>query len=205
MVARCAASVRRMLTAPGQFRFARAYIAGDIDVVDHIYRAPQLQEWPESEGLAAHRLVTPLRILLEAGGEGRPIPPPEEVRVRGRLRGRRSRATATARTTSVSRFWDRPWLCSCAMSCPQHAGFDARNAQMWHEYHALTLSAWVGCLRRLHEEAVTLVAERPARIWPLYIAGSTLAVEAGDTKVSRVIAGRSNGNRSRKPLRPGWG
>ena len=83
---RSADALRRILTAPGQLGFARAYVAGDIDVDGDIYTVLQVQPRLASEGLSVSRLVALLRLLREAGGVGRPLPPPpEEARVRGRL------------------------------------------------------------------------------------------------------------------------
>lgn len=103
VVIRSADALRRMLTAPGQLGFARAYVAGDIDVVGDIYPVLQLQHRLKSEGLTASRLVTLLRLLREAGGVGRPLPPPpEEARVSGRLHSRRRDAQAISHHYDVS-------------------------------------------------------------------------------------------------------
>ena len=100
---RSADALRRMLTAPGQLGFARAYVAGDIDVVGDIYAVLQLQHRLKSEGLTASRLVTLLRLLREAGGVGRPLPPPpEEARMSGRLHSRRRDAQAVSHHYDVS-------------------------------------------------------------------------------------------------------
>ena len=103
VVVRSADALRRMLTAPGQLGFARAYVGGDIDVVGDIYAVLQLQHRLKSEGLTASRLVTLLRLLREAGGVGRPLPPPpEEARMSGRLHSRRRDAQAVSHHYDVS-------------------------------------------------------------------------------------------------------
>jgi cyclopropane-fatty-acyl-phospholipid synthase len=86
-------ALRRILTAPGELGFARAYVAGDIDVEGDVYavltlrdRMPQVRVGP-----AVMR-----KLLDEVGGwrEVRPQPPPpEELRLRG-LRHSRARDEA---------------------------------------------------------------------------------------------------------------
>lgn len=131
VVIRSADALRRMLTSPGQLGFARAYIAGDIDVAGDVYTVLQLQERLKSEGLTAHRLVALLRLLREAGGVGRPLPPPpEEARVRGRLHSRRRDATAVSHHYDVSNdfyelFLGPSMTYSCAVWSSPSVGLDA--------------------------------------------------------------------------------
>ena len=100
---RRADALRRMLTAPGQLGFARAYVAGDIDVVGDVYTVLQLQDRLKSEGLTATRLVALLKLLRDSGGVGRPLSPPkEEARVRGRLHSKHRDAQAISHHYDVS-------------------------------------------------------------------------------------------------------
>jgi cyclopropane-fatty-acyl-phospholipid synthase len=76
-------ALRRILTAPGELGFARAYVAGDMDVEGDIYavldlrdRLPRVRVGP---GIMR-------KLVDELGGwrQVRPLPPPpEEVRLRG--------------------------------------------------------------------------------------------------------------------------
>jgi cyclopropane-fatty-acyl-phospholipid synthase len=131
VVIRSADALRRMLTAPGQLGFARAYTAGDIDVAGDVYTVLQLQERLKSEGLTAHRLVTLLRLLREGGGVGRPLPPPpEEARLSGRLHSRRRDATAVSHHYDVSNdfyelFLGPSMTYSCAVWSSPPVGLDA--------------------------------------------------------------------------------
>jgi len=131
IVIRSADALRRMLTAPGQLGFSRAYVAGDIDVIGDIYTVLQLQDRLKSEGLNARRLLTLLTLLRDAGGVGRPLPPPrEEARLGGRLHSRRRDATAISHHYDVSNDFYTLLLgpsmtYSCAVWSSPSVGLDA--------------------------------------------------------------------------------
>lgn len=131
IVIRSGDALRRMLTAPGQLGLARAYVAGDIDVEGDIYRVLDLQDRLKSGGLSAARLVSLLKLLREAGGVGRPLPPPpEEARVSGRLHSRRRDARAISHHYDVSNDFYSLLLgpsmtYSCGVWSSSSAGLDA--------------------------------------------------------------------------------
>jgi cyclopropane-fatty-acyl-phospholipid synthase len=77
-------ALRRILAAPGELGFARAYVAGDLDVRGDVYAALELHERLPNIRLAPRTMRL---VLQELGGirELRPPPPPpEEVRLQGR-------------------------------------------------------------------------------------------------------------------------
>src|ERR687898_1385990 len=81
-------ALRRIVTAPGELGFARAYVAGEIDLEGDIYSAlPALLELPSARQLA-RAWLTAARMV---GPHGlRPLPaPPEEAQLRGRRHTRR--------------------------------------------------------------------------------------------------------------------
>lgn len=83
VVIRSPDALRRIVTMPGELGFARAYVAGEIDVEGDIYAALALQD-----RLPQIRLRPPMvaKLVQELGGwrEIRPLPPPpEEARLRG--------------------------------------------------------------------------------------------------------------------------
>jgi cyclopropane-fatty-acyl-phospholipid synthase len=84
----------------------------------------------------------------------------------------------------------------------QEAGFEARHLESLREHYALTLRAWVDNLERHWDEAVAEVGEARARIWRLYMAGSVLSFESGDSNLYQVLAVKPDGARSGLPLRP---
>jgi cyclopropane-fatty-acyl-phospholipid synthase len=84
----------------------------------------------------------------------------------------------------------------------QEAGFEARHLESLREHYALTLRAWVDNLERHWDEAVAEAGEARARIWRLYMAGSALSFERGDTNLYQVLAVKPEHGRSGVPLRP---
>src|SRR3954454_2898140 len=95
VVLRSPAALQRIVTAPGEIGFARAYVAGDLDVEGDIFAALALRDrLPEVK-------LTPTQMLSAAREIGlknlRPLPPPqEEARLRGRKHSvARDRAAVT--------------------------------------------------------------------------------------------------------------
>src|SRR5438045_2061434 len=84
LVLRSPAALQRILTAPGELGFGRAYVAGDLDVEGSIWAALSLRDRLPSVQLKPHQWMAVLR-LVGAAGLRRPTPPPEETRLRGRL------------------------------------------------------------------------------------------------------------------------
>lgn len=98
---RSPAAVSRILTAPGELGFARAYVAGDIELEGDIYSVLELRhrlpspKLTASQWLAALRVVGPLAL--------RPLPaPPEEARQKGRLHSLRRDAESVSHHYDVS-------------------------------------------------------------------------------------------------------
>lgn len=77
-------ALRRLVTAPGELGFARAYVAGEIAIEGDIYAALELRDQMPSPRLGPREWITALRLVGASGL--RPLPlPPEELRPRGRL------------------------------------------------------------------------------------------------------------------------
>ncbi len=101
LVVRSPKALRYVLTGPGEIGFARAYVAGELDVEGDIFEALALREsLPDVK-------VTPrewIALARTAGVEGlRPLPPPpEEARVRGRRHSKERDAAAIAHHYDVS-------------------------------------------------------------------------------------------------------
>ena len=93
--------LRRLLTAPGELGFARAYVAGELEVEGDLYAALELQERLAGARLAPRHWVAALRLV---GRDGlRPLAPPaEEARMRGRRHSRERDAAAIAHHYDVS-------------------------------------------------------------------------------------------------------
>jgi cyclopropane-fatty-acyl-phospholipid synthase len=95
VVIRSPAALRRIVWAPGELGFGRAYVAGDIDVEGDIYAALSLHERLTQHRLGPAQWLAALRLVGPAGLRP-PPPPPEEARLHGRLHSRRRDAAAIA-------------------------------------------------------------------------------------------------------------
>jgi cyclopropane-fatty-acyl-phospholipid synthase len=101
IVVRSSKALRYVLTAPGEIGFARAYVAGEIDVEGDIFEALTLRDnLPDVK-------VSPrewLGLARAVGVEGlKPLPPPpEEIRVRGRRHTKERDAAVIAHHYDVS-------------------------------------------------------------------------------------------------------
>ena len=86
----------------------------------------------------------------------------------------------------------------------QAAGLEVRHEENLREHYALTCRAWTDNLEASWDAAVAEVGEGTARVWALYLAGSSLAFERGDIQLHQVLAVKSTGGRSAMPMRPDW-
>src|SRR6266566_3859710 len=78
LVIRSPAALQRILTAPGELGFGRAYVAGDLDLEGDIYAALALRERLPDVRLRPHQWMSAMRLVGAAGL--RPLPrPPEEA------------------------------------------------------------------------------------------------------------------------------
>ena len=83
IVLRSPDALRRIVTAPGELGFARAYVAGDLDLEGDVFAALALRDRLPNVKLTPSQLLSAAR---EVGIRNlRPLPPPpEEARLRGR-------------------------------------------------------------------------------------------------------------------------
>jgi cyclopropane-fatty-acyl-phospholipid synthase len=101
IVLRSPTALQRILTAPGELGFGRAYVAGDLDVEGDIWAALALRDRLPAVKLEPSQWLTVLRLVGSAGLR-RPAPPPEEVRLRGPLHSKARDAAAIAHHYDVS-------------------------------------------------------------------------------------------------------
>lgn len=90
------------------------------------------------------------------------------------------------------------------VSAIQHAGLEIRHVENLREHYALTLRAWVRNLEENYDEACRLAGAGRARVWRLYLAGSALGFESGETEIHQTLAVRTADGLSGMPLRPDW-
>jgi cyclopropane-fatty-acyl-phospholipid synthase len=122
IVVRSTDALRRIATAPGEIGFARAYVAGDLDIEGDIYEALEVLERPGALSLFARGFLPALRTLGAAALRPLP-PPPEEARVRGRRHSKERDAVAIAHHYDISnRFYRLVLGPSMTYSCALFAG-----------------------------------------------------------------------------------
>jgi cyclopropane-fatty-acyl-phospholipid synthase len=88
----------------------------------------------------------------------------------------------------------------------QQAGLEVRDVESLREHYAETLRHWVRNLESNWDEAVTLVGEARARIWRLYMAGSSIGFEDGGLGLHQVLGVRAteSGISAMPRTRDGW-
>ncbi|MBV8162228.1 MAG: class I SAM-dependent methyltransferase [Acidimicrobiia bacterium] len=101
IVLRSPTALQRILTAPGELGFGRAYVAGDLDVEGDIWAALSLRDRFPSVRLEPRQWLAALRLVGPAGLR-RPTPPSEEARLHGRRHSKSRDAAAVAHHYDVS-------------------------------------------------------------------------------------------------------
>src|SRR5438270_14010055 len=101
IVLRSPTALQRILTAPGELGFGRAYVAGDLDVEGDIWAALSLRDRLPSVQLNARQWAAAARLLGPAVLRRVPLPP-EEARLRGRRHSKARDAAAIAHHYDVS-------------------------------------------------------------------------------------------------------
>lgn len=85
-------------------------------------------------------------------------------------------------------------------------GFEVRHQENLREHYALTTRAWCRNLSKHWDEAVEEVGLGTARVWGLYLAGSSLSFERNRIQLHQVLASRTDAaGHSGFGLRPTWG
>jgi len=131
IVVRSPDALRRIVTAPGELGFGRAYVAGDLDVEGDIYAALALRDVMPELRLRPKQYVAALR-LAGVGGVKRLAPPAEEARLRGKRHSKARDAAAVSHHYDVSNDFYRMVLgpsmtYSCAVwTDPAHSLEDAQ-------------------------------------------------------------------------------
>ena len=137
LIVRSSDALRRLVTAPGELGFGRAYVAGEIDIDGDIYAAlAALLELPSARELAG--LWLPAARTVGMRGL-RPLPPPpEEARLRGRRHTRRRDAAAISHHYDVSNAFYRLVLgSSLTYSCAVFENMDATLEEAQAAKHEL--------------------------------------------------------------------
>lgn len=93
-----------------------------------------------------------------------------------------------------------------AVLAMEAAGFEVRDVESLREHYATTLRHWVANLRDEWNHAVSLVGERRARVWLLYMAASALGFEDGGIAVHQTLGviADAAGVSAMPPTRVSW-
>jgi cyclopropane-fatty-acyl-phospholipid synthase len=101
IVVRSPDALRRIVTAPGELGFGRAYVAGDLDVEGDIFEVIAVANRAQRIHFGPSEIASALRLVGRVGVKPLP-PPPEEARLRGRRHSRQRDAAAIAHHYDVS-------------------------------------------------------------------------------------------------------
>ncbi len=114
---RSPAALRRIVQAPGELGFGRAYVAGDLDLEGDIFAALALRDHMPDVKLRPAQWVAALRLV--GPGALKPVPkPPEEARLHGRRHSKQRDAAAISHHYDVSNdFYRRVLGPSMTYSC----------------------------------------------------------------------------------------
>src|SRR5712691_5105823 len=96
VVLRSRDALRRIVQAPGELGFARAYVVGDIDVDGDVYAALSLRDRLSDLRLRPRQFAAAVRLAGPGGLVRRLPPPPEEARLSGRRHSKDRDAAAIA-------------------------------------------------------------------------------------------------------------
>jgi cyclopropane-fatty-acyl-phospholipid synthase len=88
----------------------------------------------------------------------------------------------------------------------EETGFEVRDVENLREHYDRTLRCWVENLEQHWDEAISLVGERRARVWLLYMSGSVNGFEDAGLQLYQTLGVRlHDGGRSDMPAtRDGW-
>jgi cyclopropane-fatty-acyl-phospholipid synthase len=85
-------------------------------------------------------------------------------------------------------------------------GFEVRHEENLREHYARTCRAWCANLVEHWDACVAEVGEATAKVWGLYLAGSSLGFERHQIELHQVLAVKLHADgRADFPLRPDWG
>jgi cyclopropane-fatty-acyl-phospholipid synthase len=87
------------------------------------------------------------------------------------------------------------------VSVLQDTGFEVRHEENFREHYARTCLAWSRNLDAHWDEAVAEVGQGRARVWRLYLAGSSLGFDQRRIELHQVLAVKTTDGRADMPLR----
>jgi cyclopropane-fatty-acyl-phospholipid synthase len=117
VIVRSRDALRRIVTAPNELGFGRAYVAGDLEVDGDIFDVIAVANYIEALRLGPKQIAAALQLVGVSGLK--PLaPPPEEARMRGRRHSRARDAAAISHHYDVSNeFYEMVLGSSLTYSC----------------------------------------------------------------------------------------
>ena len=73
----------------------------------------------------------------------------------------------------------------------QDGAFEVRHVEAMREHYVRTAEHWLTTLEDNFDRFVALQSDEVARVWPLYLAGGSLAFEQGRMGVDQIFATKS--------------
>ncbi len=101
IVVRSRDALRRIVTAPDELGFGRAYVSGELEVDGDIFDVMSVAEYIEELKLGPRQIAAAVKLVGLSGLKPLP-PPPEEARLHGRRHSRERDAAAIAHHYDVS-------------------------------------------------------------------------------------------------------
>ena len=185
-------AIRRLVTAPGDLGFGRAYVAGDLDIEGDLFAALELRRrFANGLHLSREQWLDALKLVGTAGLRPLP-PPPEEVQLTGAATARQRDAAAIAHHYDVSNDFYRIVLgpsmtYSCAVWDSPDVGLEAAQAA---KYELIC--------RKLDLEAGDAAARRRVRLGRDGDARGAAPRRAGGRRHRLAPAGRARGEAGRR-------
>ncbi|QZZ19919.1 class I SAM-dependent methyltransferase [Leptothermofonsia sichuanensis E412] len=94
---------------------------------------------------------------------------------------------------------------STMLSVAEQTGWEIVDVDAWRPHYAITLNCWADNFRRVFDRMVSLIGERKARLWQLYLRGSALAFENDYERIYQTLLRRKSDKVWNLPLtRTGW-
>jgi cyclopropane-fatty-acyl-phospholipid synthase len=90
------------------------------------------------------------------------------------------------------------------ISAMHEAGFEVRHEENLREHYAQTLRHWVRNLEARWDDALRIAGDGRARVWRLYMAGSSVMFQQGQTQIHQVLGVKAVDGDSGVPLRTPW-
>jgi cyclopropane-fatty-acyl-phospholipid synthase len=80
------------------------------------------------------------------------------------------------------------------IECMEAQKFEVHDVEGWRDHYALTCKLWCQKLSQNEQQAIEMVGEERYRLWVLYLAGVSFAIQDGSACIYQTI-GRKRGSK----------